>query len=76
MDLFALKGNIIYTPQRKELKVLPNAYAVCRNGLCEETYQTLPDEFKGNRRQMHLPLTHSALSMPPPDAAISVPCRS
>lgn len=49
MDLFALKGNIIYTPQRKELKVLPNAYAVCRDGLCEGTYQTLPDEFKGIR---------------------------
>ena len=46
MDLFALKGNILYTPQKRELKVFPNAYTVCRDGVCEGTYQTLPDEFK------------------------------
>ena len=49
MDLFALKGNILYTPQTKELRVLSNAYAVCREGLCEGTYQTLPDEYKDIR---------------------------
>lgn len=35
MNLFALKGNILYTPQRQELKVLPNAYVVCQESLPE-----------------------------------------
>ena len=49
MELFALKGNVLYTPQKKELKVLQNAYVVCREGLCCGTYQTLPNEYKDVR---------------------------
>lgn len=46
MNLFALKGNILYTPQKKELEALPNAYVVCREGFCEGIYQALPNEYK------------------------------
>ena len=46
MDLFALKGNILYTPQKKELAALPDAYVVCREGFCEGIYQALPNEYK------------------------------
>ena len=35
MDCFALKGNILYTPRKKDLQVLPNAYVICRDGLCQ-----------------------------------------
>ena len=46
MDLFALKGNILYTPQKKELAALPDAYVVCREEFCEGIYQALPNEYK------------------------------
>ena len=36
MDLFALKGNILYTPQKKELAALPDAYVVCREDFAKE----------------------------------------
>ena len=46
MEQFALKGNVLYTPRKDELKTCPNAYVICREGICEGVYETLPEEFR------------------------------
>ena len=46
MEQFALKGNVLFTPRKDELKAFPNAYVICREGTCEGVYQSLPEEFR------------------------------
>lgn len=46
MNQFALKGNILFTPQKDEIKFFPNAYVICRLDTCQGIYITLPDEFR------------------------------
>lgn len=46
--VFILKGNIIYSKSLTELTVCEHGYLVCRNGLVEGVYQTLPFKLGGN----------------------------
>lgn len=46
MNQFALKGNILFTPQKDEIKFFPDAYVICRLDTCQGVYITLPDEFR------------------------------
>lgn len=34
MEEFALKGNILFTPQQNEIVAFPNAYTICHEGIC------------------------------------------
>ena len=46
MKHFALKGNILFTPQTHELHAIPNSYVICHQDTCEGVYPVLPDEFR------------------------------
>ena len=46
MRNFALKGNIIFTPQKNELRTFPDSYVICSQNTCEGVYPELPDEYK------------------------------
>ena len=46
MANFVLKGHICYTPNTKEIKIHPNSFLVCVNGVCKGVYSLLPDEYK------------------------------
>ncbi len=46
MKLFALRGNIIFTPQKNELLTFPDSYVICRQDTCAGVYTALPDEYK------------------------------
>lgn len=43
---FILHGNIIYSENKDKLIIKENAYAVCKDGVSEGVYETIPDEFK------------------------------
>lgn len=42
-----LKGNIVYSKNMEELSVCEHGYLVCRDGVVEEVYQTLPFKLGG-----------------------------
>ena len=44
---FALKGQIVYSKSPQEWATYPNSYLVCRDGLVEGVYPTLPEQFQG-----------------------------
>ena len=46
--VFILKGNIIYSKSLAELNICEHGYLVCRDGLVEGVYQTLPFKLGGN----------------------------
>ena len=46
-QLFALRGNIIHTPQRNAFAVAQNAYLVCENGKVAGVFDNLPDRYAG-----------------------------
>ena len=46
--VFILKGNIVYSKSLTELIVCEHGYLVCKNGLVEGVYQTLPFRLGGN----------------------------
>lgn len=46
--VFILKGNIIYSKSLTELNICEHGYLVCRDGLVEGVYQTLPFKLVGN----------------------------
>lgn len=46
--VFILKGNIIYSKSLTEFTVCEHGYLVCKNGLVEGVYQTLPFKLGGN----------------------------
>ncbi len=43
---FVVKGIICHTPSRDALEIRQNAYAVCRDGICEGVYDELPDQYR------------------------------
>ena len=45
-NIFALKGNIIYAKDSKELCINEQSYLVCENGKVRGIYKELPDELK------------------------------
>ena len=44
--LFALKGDICCSKSLTELETLKNGYVVCKDGIVEGIYETLPEEYK------------------------------
>lgn len=51
MKQAVLKGNICYNDSREHIRILPNAYLVCVDGVCRGCFETLPAEYAA------LPLT-------------------
>ena len=43
---FVVKGIICHTPSRDALEIRQNAYAVCRDGICEGVYDELPVPYR------------------------------
>ena len=43
---FILKGNICYSETAETLRTVPNAFLVCRDGICQGVFEKLPEEFK------------------------------
>ncbi|MDD5945358.1 MAG: amidohydrolase family protein [Clostridia bacterium] len=46
MSDFVLHGNIIYSKNKDEFNIVENGYAVCKNGISEGVFDTLPEEYK------------------------------
>lgn len=51
MKNFVLKGNICYSESCESIRLLPNSYLVCENGLCAGAFTELPEKYAS------LPLT-------------------
>lgn len=51
MNNFILKGHVCYSENSTNIRLVPNAYLVCENGLCAGVFETLPEQYT------HLPLT-------------------
>lgn len=47
MEQFIIRGNILFTSQQDELQAFPRGYAVCRDGICQGVFQSLPEEYWG-----------------------------
>lgn len=41
-SVFILKGNIVYSKNQKEFSICENGYVVCKDGIVEGVYKTLP----------------------------------
>lgn len=46
-SVFILKGNIVYSKSLQELAICEHGYLVCKDGLVEGVYQTLPFSYGG-----------------------------
>jgi guanine deaminase len=44
---FALKGNIVYSKNTKELVTIQDGYVICENGISSGAYAELPEKFVG-----------------------------
>lgn len=51
MKNFVLKGNIAYSENPSMIRLVPQGYLVCENGLCAGVFETLPERYAS------LPLT-------------------
>lgn len=51
MNHYVLKGNICYSIDSDHIRIVPNAYLVCEDGLCAGVFETLPEKYA------QLPLT-------------------
>ena len=49
MSQFALKGNIIFTPNKNKLLTFPESYVICRQDTCAGVYTELPEDYKNIR---------------------------
>lgn len=47
MKTFALRGHIIYSISKDELKIMEHGYAVCENGKSKGVFLELPKEYEG-----------------------------
>ncbi len=45
-QIYALKGNIFYTPACGQLAIYPESYLVCENGRCAGIFGQLPERYK------------------------------
>lgn len=45
MKNFVLKGNICYSESSESIRLLPNSYLVCEDGLCAGAFTELPEKY-------------------------------
>lgn len=45
MNHFVLKGNLCYSADSDHIRIVPNAYLVCKDGISAGVYETLPEEY-------------------------------
>ena len=43
---FILKGSIVHSKNKDELEIVENGYVICKNGLSEGIFSSIPEEFK------------------------------
>ena len=46
MKYFILKGNVLYSQSKDEIRAFENAYVVCKDGVCKGVFRSVPDKFK------------------------------
>lgn len=46
-NTFILKGHICHTPEKDQLEIRENAYAVCEDGVCRGVFEEVPERFGG-----------------------------
>ena len=46
MKDFILKGNVLYSQSKDEIRAFENAYVVCKDGVCKGIFGSVPDKFK------------------------------
>jgi len=47
MNDFIIKGDIIYSESLTELKLCPDSYLVCTDGICRGVFERIPEEYAG-----------------------------
>ncbi len=45
MENYVIKGNLCYSENQNHIRIVPNAYLVCENGLCAGVFETLPERY-------------------------------
>lgn len=45
MDLLIVKGNIVYMTDIDHIKIEPDSYLICQDGLCKGIFKSLPEEY-------------------------------
>ena len=45
MNAFVLKGNLCYSESADRIRLIPNGYLVCEEGVCLGAFETLPERF-------------------------------
>ena len=45
MENYVIKGNLCYSESKDHIRIVPNAYLVCENGLCAGVFETLPERY-------------------------------
>ena len=45
MEQLVIRGNILFTSQKEELRTVPRGYLICRDGVCQGVFQSLPEEY-------------------------------
>jgi len=45
-DTFILKGNIIDSKDLNQLRIIPNGYLICKNGICKGAFEKIPKEYQ------------------------------
>lgn len=45
MKSFVLKGNLCYSISPDEIRLIPNGYLVCENGICRGAFEHLPERY-------------------------------
>lgn len=45
MENYVIQGNLCYSESKDHIRIVPNAYLVCENGLCAGVFETLPERY-------------------------------
>ena len=45
MNSFVLKGNLCYSESADRIRLIPNGYLVCEDGVCRGAFETLPEQY-------------------------------
>lgn len=45
MNPFVLKGNLCYSESADRIRLIPNGYLVCEDGVCLGAFETLPEQY-------------------------------